>query len=211
MAPAGNSGPGMATGVLVTILLLVGAISTLSSPTSAAAVEASGSAAGTCGLKPTSDPDCSRKDLGSCGNACCAMRITFATDADMVGQKITAELAKGGPDSGYEPATTWGDFFQLNKGGCRDLRQATETTDQFLCQAIHKTVGAYHFKDTVNVKVGATKSGRTPVDFFSISNIAGALGDAGQNAKNILMLLNALRDAGLEHEVPQVTHGCGAH
>jgi len=165
---------------------------------------------GTCGLDHTEDPDCAKHDFGSCGNACCAVRVTFNAPGSEVASALSVEIAKGGRDKAFTPARTWGDFFSLDAGGCRDLRAASETDDQFLCQAMHRTAGHYKFQDTINILVAATGAKGTPVSFFSISNIAGALGDAGQNYKNIQLLLEALAARGLATTSMHVTLGCGS-
>lgn len=193
----------------LTLTLLMGALAAASLPSEALVSERSSS--GTCGLAPTSDPDCARRDLGSCGNACCGVSVVFVSDsADAVVQAISRELARRGSDGAFTPAKTWGTFFALDAGGCRSL-SATETRDRFLCQATHTTDGHYHFQDTINIKVGAAGAKGTPVSFFSISNVAGALGDAGQNYKNIMLIVRALEAQGLRAVRPgQAWIGCPA-
>lgn len=194
---------------VVGMTLLMGALVMASSPSEAIVTDDASS--GTCGLAPTSDPDCARHDLGSCGNACCGITVVFVSDnADAVAQAISRELARRGSDGAFIPATTWGSFFALDQGGCRSL-SSSETHDRFLCQAAHTTTGHYHFKDTINIKVGASGPKGTPVNFFSISNIAGALGDAGQNYKNIQLIVRALEAQGLRAVRPgQPWIGCPA-
>lgn len=197
-----------ALGALIFVLLM-GALTTASRPSEALVSDRA--SPGTCGLAPTSDPDCARRDLGSCGNACCGVSVVFVSDsAEAVVQALSRELARRGSDGAFTPATTWGSFFNLDQGGCRSL-SATETRDRFLCQATHTTDGPYRFKDTINIKVGAAGPKGTPVNFFSISNVAGALGDAGQNYKNIQLLVRALEAQGLRTLRPgQPWIGCAA-
>lgn len=174
-----------------------------------AARESRGKFPGTCGLKPTSDPACAPADFGSCGNACCSVEADVQADAPALAKALSKILESRGPDGAFTPAKTWGTFFTLDAGGCRDLSASSETTDQLLCQAGHTTSGEYHFVDTVNVRVGQSEGGRTRVQVFSVSNVAGALGDNGQNHKNVAMLLGALEAAGIAVGDQRRTFGCG--
>jgi hypothetical protein len=180
------------------VALLVGGIAAAStSPSEKKAQLHERAAPGTCGLAPTTDPDCSRHDMGSCGNACCGVEVEFAATASRLTELISRELARHGSDGSFKPAQTWGSFFALDGGGCRDLRSSTETANQLLCQATHTTSGQYRFEDTVNIKMlPSVDQARTSVRFFSISNIAGALGDAGQNFKNIMLIVRGIEAEG---------------
>jgi len=195
--------------MLFASVLIVCAIAS-STGSEAQALLASGAAAGTCGLEPTTDPDCARHDMGSCGTACCGLRVSFQSTSTQLGQAISAQLARHGPDGAFTPAKTWGPWFKLDAGGCRDFTASTETTDQYLCQAAHATSGSFHFRDTVNIKIGATSpKGTTVVQFFSLSEIAGALGDAGQNFKNHMMIVRALEADGIVASGIHAFLGCG--
>jgi len=164
---------------------------------------------GTCGLDSTQDPDCQRGDAGSCGGACCKVEVSFAATAKQLAASMQSTFAAGGADGAFKPATTWGDFFNLTDG-CRQLDPA-ETTDTYLCQAVHTTSGGsggYHFNDTINALIGPSEgaAAATVVTFFSISQIAGALGDAGQNWKNIALVRSAI--AHPEATKPKALLGC---
>lgn len=197
--------------VIAAALLLLLTAASSSAPTEASLQSERGAPPGTCGMQPTSDPDCARPDFGSCGNACCGVRIAFSAPSLQVAQALSRELYMHGSDAGFTPAKTWGPWFSLDAGGCRDMRSASETPDQFLCQASHQTSGPFHFVDTVNIKVGPTTSkGLTVVHFFSISNVAGALGDAGQNYKNIMLLARALEPQGIAASAKEAYIGCVA-
>lgn len=200
------------TAALITIVaVLLITVASSSRPAEAKAPPRENGSGGTCGLEPTSDPDCARHDFGSCGNACCGVNVAFSAESLAVGHAISHELARRGADLGFTPAKTWGPWFSLDAGGCRDMRSASETRDQFLCQASHQTSGSFHFRDTINVKVGpTTPKGLTVVQFFSISNIPGALGDAGQNYKNIMLLVRALEATGIGVNAIDAFIGCPA-
>ncbi|KAG8465661.1 hypothetical protein KFE25_002968 [Diacronema lutheri] len=194
--------------VIVFAMAIITVASTVASAEAKAEVRESG-ASGTCGLQPTSDEDCGRHDFGSCGNACCGVYVAFSADSLVVARALSRELARRGPDGAFTPARTWGSYFGLDAGGCRDLRASTETRDRFLCQASHQTTGPYHFLDTVNMKVGpTTPKGTTVVQFFSLSQVAGALGDAGQNFKNVMLLVRALEAQGIAAQVGEAYVGC---
>ncbi len=71
---------------------------------------------------------------------------------------------------------------------------------QFIGQAWHTTSGAARYNDTVDVNVASLPSGAL-VKFFSLSLVGGALGDAGQNYKNIVALARDAfgEDVALDH------------
>lgn len=166
---------------------------------------------GTCGLGNTKDPDCAYGDMGSCGNACCSVKVRFASSAEAVTRDLMQFFVEGGADGAFKAATTWGDFFNITDG-CRKLNPE-ETTNTYLCQATHTTTGSYHFNDTVNVLVGPTSTAEsgavsTVVTLFSVSQVAGALGDAGQNFKNLAMVYEALTTEGEEMSPLVSVFGC---
>ena len=44
-------------------------------------------------------PDCDRPDVGTCGNACCKLTLSFAnTSSASLMKALNTSLAKGGPD-----------------------------------------------------------------------------------------------------------------
>ena len=53
-------------------------------------------------------------------------------------------------------------------------------------------------------------SGHTVVRFFSISTIAGALGDVGQNFKNIANILDAMVQKPMSILLKKKVFGCGS-
>merc|ERR1712113_433122 len=102
-------------------------------------------------------------------------------------------LANGGPDGYYSlPLTAEGTV------GFGDLRQfKIPSGEQFIGQAHHMASGPKHYNDTINFNIrprscvgGGTACGSV-VKAFSLSLIAGALGDNSQNYKNILMAMKS--------------------
>mmetsp|Transcript_23620 Transcript_23620/g.74223 ORF Transcript_23620/g.74223 Transcript_23620/m.74223 type:complete len:107 (+) Transcript_23620:450-770(+) len=74
--------------------------------------------------------------------------------------------------------------------GFADLTPYKKDVD-FIGQAIHTTTGDAHFKDTIDFIIRPHPSGAT-VMAFSISQIAGAYCDEGQNYSNLQMLFDSL-------------------
>ena len=65
----------------------------------------------------------------------------------------------------------------------------------------HTTTGGY--VDTLKFNIGRVEAGKkTIMRIFSVSNVHGALGDNGQNYKNIAYIL--------EGRGARIVHGCGA-
>ena len=56
------------------------------------------------------------------------------------------------------------------------------------------TSGPAHYNDTIDMTVRSSGDG-VIVKLFSLSLIGGALGDAGQNYKNIVQITEAVTDA----------------
>jgi hypothetical protein len=66
------------------------------------------------------------------------------------------------------------------------------TSGVYLGQVHHMTDGPRHYNDTINFNVIANPAGvGSLIHAFSLSLVGGALGDAGQNYKNIMMPLKA--------------------
>ncbi|XP_064600882.1 uncharacterized protein LOC135467051 [Liolophura sinensis] len=135
-------------------------------------------------------PDCDRKDCGSCGNACCAIEIHWPAQTEDIYKTMMGGLTNGGPDSRY-----------TFKGGY-DLRKDKAKAD-FILQGWHTTL-KNHYNDTLDFTLVPTNDTYSIVNAFSISQIATAYCDAGQNYKNIIALMNSF---GVEYQWV-VVHGC---
>ena len=162
---------------------------------------------GTCGVhkSPNHDePDCKHWDQGSCGNACCVLEVDLSdSDVDGTYEELVAYLEAGGGDGRYV------------KGPDTDATGHVSEDDQadypftfdpplpwrYTTSATHETTGGY--VDELKISVGVTKSG-SKVRMSSISAINGALGDYGQNYKNLAYLCD-----GLGWPEPTTKFGCG--
>lgn len=133
------------------------------------------------------DPDlCANADCGSCGNACCniTVAVTEATATTM--SMLNASIVSGGPDGAYKAQMTYEGTL-----GFADLRAYSKPVD-FIGQAIHTTTGENHFEDSVSFTIAPTASGGSHIQAFSLSLIAGAYCDEGQNYYNIMHLVDSL-------------------
>jgi hypothetical protein len=142
---------------------------------------------GSCGGdSPSQVEDCQNVDFGSCGNACC--RLEFQAPAgqstDSVMQALNASFTSRGPDGAYTPQMT-----AEGTLGFGDLKQfGSPMGVDWIGQVFHTSPHPY--TDTINFNIRNTEGG-VVVKAFSISQIGGALGDNGQNYKNIVNLLKA--------------------
>merc|ERR1711879_575700 len=110
-------------------------------------------------------------------------------------QKLNKTLSNGGPDGYYTLQMT-----AEGTLGFGDLRPfKIPSGEQFIGQVHHMTSGPKHYNDTINFNIKpqlckgaycATGEGSI-IKAFSTSLIAGALGDNGQNYKNIMMAMKA--------------------
>mmetsp|Transcript_1126 Transcript_1126/g.3368 ORF Transcript_1126/g.3368 Transcript_1126/m.3368 type:complete len:184 (-) Transcript_1126:43-594(-) len=139
---------------------------------------------GTCGQCPDA-ADCDHVDFAGCGNACCRLSYASSLSSAAAAAALNDTILAGGPDGAYTAQP-------LYEGvtGFADLRPFNVSRD-FIGQAYHMTSGDAHFNDTINMNTVASGSGSV-VEFTSISLIGGALGDAGQNYKNIANLAKAV-------------------
>lgn len=151
---------------------------------------------GTCGKAPSPVEDCQNVDFGSCGNACCGLLVSVPESPTLAAQKLNSTLGGGGPDGHYTLQTTAGNqigFDNLTKY-VPDLPEPfnASTSGVYLGQVHHMTDGPLHYNDTINFNVIANPAGvGSLIHAFSLSLVGGALGDAGQNYKNIMMPLKA--------------------
>lgn len=132
-------------------------------------------------------PDCDRNDCGSCGNACCLLEFEFSsTTPENVYNLFVKNLKAGGADGRYT-------FI-----GGSDLRQYNVSAD-FILQGWHSTL-VHHYNDTLDFTFSsASNSKMTTVKAFSISQIAGAYCDSGQNYKNLVGFVKGLEEDFEEH------------
>jgi len=138
---------------------------------------------GSCGGdKPSKVGDCQNVDLGSCGNACCKLLVHVKEDPMTAAKLLNSSLANGGPDGYYTRQL-------LDEGvtGFFDL-SALKPGLPVIGQVHHVTSGPKHYTDTIDFTITATDSGSV-IKAFSLSLVGGALGDNGQNYKNIVMAL----------------------
>jgi hypothetical protein len=127
---------------------------------------------------------CDKPDSGSCGNACCSLTISIPMTTTEVMNSLNATITAGGPDGLYTPMMTAEGTLTFG-----DLKQFGAPVD-FIGQAEHQTING-QYTDTVNFTLEPSADGKsTTVNAFSISQIAGAFGDDGQNHWNIAQLFD---------------------
>nr|XP_054766108.1 uncharacterized protein LOC129273082 [Lytechinus pictus] len=131
-------------------------------------------------------PDCDRPDCGTCGNACCTLELVFTAPSEKVFDAYVDGLKRGGDDGRYT-------FI-----GSDDLRKYKVKAD-FILQGWHRTK-EQHYNDTLNFAF-STMDSFCLVKAFSISQIAGAFCDAGQNYKNLIGLTKNLGMDFTQHTV----------
>jgi hypothetical protein len=150
---------------------------------------------GTCGpTSPSTVQDCLNVDSGSCANACCGLQFLVDEDPLTAMQKLNASFAEGGADGSYtlqmtaEKTLGFGDLRPFHAPG----------GEQFLGQVHHKTTGGYVDEVDISIRPKQCTGAGMSIDCngegsiiraFSTSLIAGALGDNGQNYKNIVMAM----------------------
>merc|ERR1712070_622478 len=115
-------------------------------------------------------------------------------------------LSKGGPDGGFA--------LQPNAEGTFGLANFSDKTGipkmmQYIGTTYHTTYGPLHYNDTINMNIfpDCEYEGNAVLTLFSISQIPGAFGDAGQNYKNIAQILKALPKGSVIENSTQ--WGCG--
>lgn len=150
-------------------------------------------------------PHCEHVDMGTCGNACCSVSIPLGSDITPVDVVKALEATfppppSLGPDGHF---TLQGTAETQGKPGWADLRQYNISA-QFIGQLWHSTP-SLAFNDTLNLVVYSTS-----LNVFSISQIGGALGDQGQNYKNIYTVYNALSPMMVFSAPPAIVFGCGS-
>ena len=161
----------------------------------------------TCGQhkSPNHDrvPDCTHWDQGSCGNACCVAEIAVAGGVNATYVALRAYLESGGGDGGYAKASKRDASGHVSEDDQGDYPFGFDPPLpwRFTTSATHATSGGY--VDALYLSVGETGSG-SKVRMSSTSTINGALGDMGQNYKNLAFLCD-----GLGWSAPTIKFGCG--
>jgi len=152
-----------------------------------------------CGIASACQPPhCDRVDMGTCGNACCTLDFVVALSPEDVVKSLSTQFASGGPDGRY----TFQEVAEApGTPQFADLRKYNISA-WFIGQAWHTTKVA-HYNDTNNWTVSPGPTDNTAVvRGFSTSQIGGALGDSGQNYKNLKQIAEAAFPTGyIEHTV----------
>mmetsp|Transcript_114694 Transcript_114694/g.320510 ORF Transcript_114694/g.320510 Transcript_114694/m.320510 type:complete len:194 (-) Transcript_114694:152-733(-) len=166
---------------------------------------ASASTPSACGPdQPSKVPDCDRNDMGSCGNACCALEMSFDMEPEAVYRAIREQL-ESGVDGSYSYVSGG------NPNPADDLRPyriVKPRKFEFILQGAHSTpLYRAENSDILDFNVASNDAGGSILRMFSLSRIHGALGDAGQNFKTLVYLKKqwSLPDAKMT-----IVHGCGA-
>jgi len=156
----------------------------------------------TCGGdRPSKVKDCDKPDLGSCGNSCCIMDFTLATNTTYTHDHFKAWLSKGGNDGSYA-YVTGPDKAGHNPGD--DLTKYGIPWD-FVFQGTHTTTGGY--VDQIDFNLQPLKDGGTKMRASTISGIHGALGDNGQTYKTLAAMWEH-RKSNYSFSAT-IVHGCG--
>jgi len=133
---------------------------------------------------------CENQDCGSCGNSCCKLEAEipgYSTEETVAA--LNGSLAGGGFDGSYTPSET-----AEGTLGFADLRAYGKPVD-FIGQAIHTTPSPYYYNDSISMTIAPSDdSSGSVILAHSISLIAGAYCDAGQNYYNIVALINGAFD-----------------
>jgi len=154
-------------------------------------------------------PDCNKKDMGSCGNACCFVEISFPSEQPENVYNGLKDMLNEGIDGHYS-YVTGGD---PNPGD--DLRPYNISKPrryEFILQGRHSTP-LYNGTnaDILNFNIAGSDDNGSELSMFSSSRIHGALGDAGQNFKTLSYLADALAPKlGVHSAMLKVVYGCGS-
>lgn len=146
---------------------------------------------GSCGVTPNAD---CVNDMGSCGNACCSTEFKTSMGVEEAHKALQSYLEDGGVD---------GLFAYVGGSGGLNIPAAHGSTWDSIFQGTHTTIQA-RYVDTLNFAIRSAKDGGSTVRAFSISDIAGALGDEGQNRRTISLMGQDLGLGSME-----VLFGCG--
>lgn len=146
---------------------------------------------GSCGVTPNAD---CVNDMGSCGNACCSAEFKTSMGVEEAHKALQSYLEDGGAD---------GLFAYVGGAGGLNMAAAHGSMWDSIFQGTHTTIKA-RYVDTLDFAIRSTEDGGSTIRAFSISNIAGALGDEGQNRRTISLMGQDLGLGSME-----VLFGCG--
>lgn len=162
---------------------------------------------GTCGTTGPPKKGCGYLDNGSCGNACCALTVKLRNSSPKQAyDELGSYLENGGGDGLFSKGS------DHDAAGNKSPDDQAPYPDQFkpplpwlyTTSGFHKTA-KLKYKDSLFFSVGALEKGvGAQVRMFSISDINGALGDAGQNYKTLSFLSD-----GLGWKDLKIEYGCG--
>ncbi|KAJ1415106.1 hypothetical protein B484DRAFT_454636 [Ochromonadaceae sp. CCMP2298] len=132
---------------------------------------------------------CEHVDYGSCGTACCRLNLMILNETpEQVMRKLNLTIAHKGPDSRYIGMRTAGGNMTFT-----DLISSEiDFLPVFLGQTWHTTKNL-QYNDTINLLIKKEGAVNTRIFAVSVSQIAGAYGDAGQNYFNIKQLFDAVK------------------
>eukprot|EP00933_Yihiella_yeosuensis_P052770 TRINITY_DN5088_c0_g2_i1.p1 TRINITY_DN5088_c0_g2~~TRINITY_DN5088_c0_g2_i1.p1 ORF type:complete len:195 (+),score=29.73 TRINITY_DN5088_c0_g2_i1:47-631(+) len=159
------------------------------------------SAGSTCGMDAsTKVPDCDMEDKGSCGNACCTVDVHFPKESPKELYRKLKEALDNDNEYAYVSGKMPHDEHPTDDLTKFDMKwkyivSGTHTTSK------RKYVDMLKF----NIRANDDDSGGSYLRAFSISETPGALGDNGQNYKNLKFLVDSMK---LKSSV-KVIDGCG--
>ena len=140
------------------------------------------------------------------GNACCVLDVHVDGAVDDAYDALAAYLEGGGGDGLYAKAPTSDTVGHVSEDDQGDypFQFSPALPWRYTTSGFHATSGGYVDQLKFSVGVTSAGSGNAKVRMSSISGINGALGDMGQNYKNLAFLA-----AGLGWDPPTVAFGCG--
>ena len=145
-------------------------------------------------------------DLGSCGNACCAVDCVIGQGYDP--EEVFEAMKEILSDHGSDGSFTYSDGSDASGHNPSPDLRPYNLTAKFIFQGTHSTTGGY--VDTLNFAINEDDQGSLSVRAFSISNIHGALGDGGQNYKTLAFLSQEIENTqGVSCQSLNIVYGCG--
>lgn len=156
---------------------------------------------GTCGLDPdviypanVTIPDCKNWDTGSCGNACCSLTVTVSMSPSDAVSALNNSLDDGGLDGQFtkqDLAEKTVGFADITGGPpAAAAAFGFGSGPVYIGQVHHATSGPAHYVDVLNFNIVEGANGSSTIQAFSTSLAGAALGDVGQNYKNLMMALS---------------------
>jgi len=157
----------------------------------------------TCGMTSGGGgPDCEKVDMGSCGNACCAVEVATKMDPKALYSAVARFLRSGGDTASFKLVPGEMPFGEHPPD---DLTSLSLGDWKYVFQGQHTTSGR-GYVDTLNLNIRSNGTSSV-LRAFSASDVHGALGDAGQNFKTLAYILDA---TGIGRSGVKVLHGCGS-